>query len=119
MAGQPTKYREEYCDMLKAHMADGFTFESFAGLISVNYDTLYEWCKKNDAFSEAKKIGRAMQLLDDEKTLKKLTSGKITGSAAAHIFKMKNCHKWVDRQEIEQTTTTLTLEEYLKQNTKE
>jgi hypothetical protein len=98
--GRPTKYKEEYCELLVNHMAEGFTFDSFAGLISVNIDTLYEWCKQHVNFSEAKKQGRARQLLSDEKMLKDITSGKLrNGNVTGHIFKMKNCHRWVDRFE--------------------
>lgn len=116
--GQPTKYRQEYCQMLIEHMKEGFTFESFAAVINVNRDTLYAWCKDNQDFSDAKSQGRDQQLFCDEKTLKDLVKGKLTGSASAHIFKMKNCHRWVDRTEVESTNTNknveLSYEEYLK-----
>jgi hypothetical protein len=116
--GRPTKYDSKYEEMLIEHMAEGYSFESFAGLIGVCYDTLYEWCKVNDAFSEAKKQGRAKQFLKDEQTLKGLTTGKVTGSAAAHIFKMKNVHKWVDRVESESVNTNknveISYEDYIK-----
>jgi len=57
--GQPTLYRPEYCEMLIKHYAEGGTFESFAGVVDVCYDTLYEWAKVHPAFSEAKNKGKA------------------------------------------------------------
>lgn len=117
-SGQPTKYKEEYCQMLIDHMGEGFTFESFAAVINVNRDTLYQWCKDQAIFSDAKSQGRDKQLLYDEITLKDLVRGNLNGSASAHIFKMKNCHRWVDRTEVESTNTNknieLSYEEYLK-----
>ena len=98
--GRPTKYKEEYDQMLIDHMAEGFTFEAFAGVVSVDRDTIYHWCSIHQTFSDAKKIGRSKQLLSDERVLKGLSIGLIEGSTAAHIFKMKNCHKWVDKHEI-------------------
>jgi len=98
--GRPTKYKEEYDQMLIDHMEEGFTFESFAGVVSVDRDTLYHWCTLHPNFSDAKKIGRNKQLFTDEKLLKALSNGAITGSTSAHIFKMKNCHKWVDKHEV-------------------
>ena len=113
-----SKYEGKYDEMLIEHMATGLSFESFAGLIRVNKDTLYHWCSIYQTFSEAKKIGRQAQLLMDEQIIRDQAVGAIQGgSAAAQIFRMKNNHSWTDKQEIAQTTTTttLTLEEYLKQ----
>lgn len=122
--GQPTKYNPDYIEMLKDHMAEGYSYESFAGVIRVNIDTLYEWEKVHEEFSEAKKIARSLQLLANEKTLTDIIKGKIrNGNVVGHIFKMKNCHKWTDR--VEQTTIDLskedtkTLLEEAKQLTKE
>ena len=52
--------------MLVDHMSKGLSIESFAGVISVNIDTLYEWVKVHHEFSEAKKIGTAKSLLKFE-----------------------------------------------------
>lgn len=43
-------------------MAQGFSFESFGGKVSVCRDTLYEWERVHDAFSYAKKIGQLKSL---------------------------------------------------------
>lgn len=53
--GAPTKYKSEYCQMLVDHQAGGFSFDTFAAVISVNPDSLYTWAKKHKDFSDAKK----------------------------------------------------------------
>ena len=105
--GRPTKYRDEYCDMLIAHMEQGLSFESFAGVISVNQDTLHEWAKVNPIFSEAKKMAFSKCLLWWEKAGR---LGLFAGSGkdkkngninpAIWIFNMKNRFKWSDRVEV-------------------
>jgi hypothetical protein len=54
---RPTDYKEEYCQMLIDHMAEGYSFKSFGGIISVVEDTLHEWVKVHPKFSESKNIG--------------------------------------------------------------
>lgn len=114
---RPTDYIEEFDQLLIDHMAEGFTFASFAGREEVRCctDTLYNWCTLFPSFSDAKKIGRAAQLFKDEITGFELTTGSKTGSAAYHIFKMKNCHGWKDKTEIQAVTTSMTIEQFIKQ----
>jgi hypothetical protein len=98
--GRPSKYDPGFCDVLIQHMEEGLSYESFAGRLSVNIDTLYEWEKVHPEFSEAKKIARAKQLLANERTLHMMAKGKIRdANVTAQIFILKNCHKWADRQE--------------------
>jgi hypothetical protein len=55
--GRPSDYHVDYCDQVIEHMAQGYSFESFAALLSVHKDTLYEWVKVHKEFSDAKRIG--------------------------------------------------------------
>lgn len=106
--GRPTKYDPAYCEQLVEFMAQGFSYGAFAGKIHVNIDTLYEWEKVNEDFSEAKKSGNAKNLefweragihgMWEEKDGLKLNS-------TVWIFNMKNRHKWRDRQDVEVTNT--------------
>jgi hypothetical protein len=75
--GQPTKYDSKYCDELIKHMESGLSFESFAGVISVHRDTLYEWAKTHPQFSDAMQIGRSKSLLWWDKIGVAGTVGKI------------------------------------------
>lgn len=91
--GRPTKYKEEYCNHLIEHMANGFSFESFAAHCNVNIDTLYEWCKVHEAFSEAKKIGKPKSLYKLEQIGMAGMLGKIKNfNPASWIFTCKNRH---------------------------
>ena len=53
--GRPSKYKEEYCDLLIQEMGRGYSYEAFAGIIGVADVTLYEWEKVHPEFSRAKK----------------------------------------------------------------
>lgn len=99
--GRPSKYKPEYCMMLIEHMADGFSYHSFAGKIGVCYDTLHQWEKDYPEFSDAKSQGLAACLWWDEKLLSGGSQGKVRGyNVNAHKWKMANIHKWRDRQEV-------------------
>lgn len=60
--GRPSKYKEEFCELLVEHMAKGRSFESFAAVADVDRDTLYEWAKVHESFSDAKGRGQAKSL---------------------------------------------------------
>jgi len=78
-------------EMLVAHMREGASFESFAAEVGVSMDSLYEWSKKYPAFSEAKKIGKMLELKWWETVSRGGVTGKIAGyNAATAIFSMKN-----------------------------
>ncbi len=55
--GRPSKYKEEYCDMLIEHMARGNPLESFAAKIHVEIKTLNNWMNEHDEFLLAKRLG--------------------------------------------------------------
>lgn len=65
-AGRPSKYKPEYCQMLIEHMAKGYLYESFAGVVETCWDTLYDWEVAHPEFLEAKKEGLAKAMLHDE-----------------------------------------------------
>lgn len=99
--GRPTKFREEFCEQLVAHMAEGLSFESFgASPRGVCKQTLYTWLEKHPTFVDAKSRGKLESLLFWEKIGIKGTLGKVSNfSASSYIFNMKNRFKWADRHE--------------------
>ena len=100
--GRPSKYKPEYCEMLIDHMSEGFTFESFGGVVSVNRDTVYEWLSAHPEFSDSLKVARVKQMQANEKLIRDIAKyGE--GNATAAIFILKNCHpkEWRDRREID------------------
>lgn len=98
--GRPTKYKKEYCQKLIDHMAQGYSYESFAGVVKTNRDTIYHWESIHPAFSDAKKIASAQCMLFWEKMGMAGTVGKLKNfSTPMWIFNMKNRFKWADRHE--------------------
>lgn len=109
LKGSLSKYKKEYDEKLIDHMAEGFSFESFAGLISVNQDTLYEWAKVHPSFSEAKKTAYEKSRLFWEHLSNKAAQGKIpNANATLIIFNKKNRFpkEWRDRKEVVADITT-------------
>lgn len=115
--GRPTKYDPKYCDMLVEHMSEGLSFESFAGVVGVCFDTVHEWAKVHPEFSDAKRRGRAAGLNYDERLLNRGAQGKVRGyNINAHKWKMANMHKWRDRQEVSyKSTAEMTDEELIRE----
>lgn len=56
-------YKPEYCDLIIDHMTQGFSYESFAGVVGVSKQTLYNWESNNPEFKEAKEVGKSRSLL--------------------------------------------------------
>ena len=90
--GRPSDYRPEYCQKIIEHCREGFSFESFAGLIGVHVDTLYEWEKVHKEFSESKKIAAAVSLYKWEKTgIEALTAPELDEDfEAPRVIENKN-----------------------------
>ena len=98
--GRPSKYKVDYCAMLVVHMAEGLSFESFAGAIGVDRDTIYEWVSAHEEFSDAKKDGAARsQLFWERIGVEGMVNDSI--NATLWIFNMKNRFKWRDKSEDE------------------
>lgn len=53
------KYKDEYCELVKNHLSQGKSIESFGGKIGVVRATIYEWKKHIPEFAEAIEIGTA------------------------------------------------------------
>lgn len=99
---RPTKYDPAYCDMLEPHFDEGFSYESFAGVVGVSKQTLYDWEKAYPEFLDAKKSNEAKSQLVWEKRLNSLAkTGE--GNATAIIFGLKNraSDSWRDKVETE------------------
>lgn len=128
--GRPSKYKPEYCQMLIDHMSQGLSFESFAAVINISRDTLFEWSKEHDDFSYSKKIAFDNCQLFWEKlgidNILNVSESESFGegqskssskslNASAWIFNMKNRFKWKDKQpdEVDQVNINFTLAEKL------
>ena len=89
MAGQPTKYKPEYCEELINHMKLGLSFESFAGKIGVCRDTLYAWRDAHSEFSDAIKKGKSASLLVWEHRLNEAVYDPKGVNATSIYFALK------------------------------
>ena len=114
--GRPTKYKPEYCDELIEFMGDYLSpcsFDSFAGKIGINQDTLYEWAKVHKEFSEAKKLAESRGKYVREDRYNLLCTGLMRSpkdptkhvkapsvNQAMLIFAQKNQSGWKDKVEI-------------------
>ena len=125
--GRPTKYKKEYCEQARKLCLKGFIDKDLAEFFEVNVDTIYEWKKKHQEFSDALKEGKHYS---DDKVVDALynralgfevvetkeevgDSGKktttitkqVSGDTTAQIFWLKNRQptKWRDKQEVETT----------------
>lgn len=99
--GRPTKYKPEFCEMLIKHMSEGYSFASFGGVAGCSEETLHQWKKQYEDFSESYKKGQALSMQFWEKLGMAQAIGQTKGSSATWIFNMKNRFKWTDR--VEQT----------------
>lgn len=101
--GRPTKYKKAFCDQLIDHMAKGYSFESFAGLIGVQRATIYNWVEKHPQFLDAKNTAFEKSRLFWERIGVAGTTGKLPGwNPTGWIFNMKNRFNWRDKIETEQ-----------------
>lgn len=88
--GRPTDYKPEYCQMVIEHMAKVFSFESFAGVVGVSKQTLYDWRSKHKDFLDAHNVAKMKVQLGIEKMFKAQITGQMKGSPATLIFYAKN-----------------------------
>jgi hypothetical protein len=99
--GRPTKWKDEYCDLLVEHLAEGLSFDSFAGKIGITNETLNAWLKEKPEFSEAKKEGLPQSLLFWETMGRDGCRGFIKDfNTGAWVFNMKNRFGWRDKREL-------------------
>ena len=56
--GRPTKYKEEFCKQAEMLCKKGFINMEIADFFNVNIDTIYEWQKQHQNFSDALKSGK-------------------------------------------------------------
>lgn len=99
-AGRPTKYKEEYCDMLIDHMAEGYSFETFGAVVDVCKDTLYEWVKVHEEFSDAFKRAKLKCQMTWEKAggIDALSAERF--NAGLYKLHMVNRFGWADKKEV-------------------
>jgi hypothetical protein len=105
-------FKPEYCDMLIAHMREGYSHYSFGAIVGVGNSTIEKWVRKHKEFKKAKEIGHTLALKWWETLYRNASAGittmivngkiqKIRPLAPLIIFAFKNRFGWSDRVLIE------------------
>lgn len=110
--GRPSKYKEEYCELLIKHMEQGLSFETFGATIGVSKQTLYDWVNAHSLFLDAKKTAfLKCQLFWEQLGIDGVFSTKASAlNTGVWVFNMKNRFGWRDKIEIEQTVAEIKIE---------
>lgn len=120
--GRPTEYDPKFCQELVDHMSQGLSFESFAGVIGVWKQTLYNWTEKYSDFLDAKRVGTEKSKLWWEKTghAGMFMGGKDNPfNSTIWVFSMKNRFNWKDKTEVTEKPLKNMSEEELVKEAKE
>lgn len=82
-------------------MSKGFSFESFAALVNVHKDTLYEWTKAHEEFLESKKMATDLsRLWWETQAINGLFSSKeLSINPTIWRLNMINRFSWKDKAE--------------------
>ena len=81
--GRPTKYHPIFCYDLIDHMSNGGSLKAFTGYlyrthkVKINPDTIFEWLKVHDEFSESYELGKTCALDFFEQLSVKVLTGKL------------------------------------------
>jgi len=98
-------------------MGRGFSFESFAGVLSVDRDTIYEWSNRHKDFSDALKRAKSKNLqwwethmvngVYDQYKVDKNTGKTIKFSLNTAVVQMnmRNRFGWTDKAAVEINNT--------------
>lgn len=96
--GRPTSYDPKYCQEMIDCLSQGYSITTFAVRIGVSKDTIYEWVKTHDEFSDAFRKAKDHEQSWYETTGRSAILGEIAGfNSPAYIFHMKNKFGWRDR----------------------
>jgi hypothetical protein len=106
--GVPLKYKEEFCEMLMKHMAQGKTFASFALHLfkdhgtKVTRKTLYTWLEKYPEFKEAEDTGKLLsEGWWDDKTQDGIGGGQLNAALISLIRVNRHNHRTKAKDEVE------------------
>ncbi|MCP4393427.1 MAG: helix-turn-helix domain-containing protein [Alphaproteobacteria bacterium] len=115
--GRPTKYKEEFCDIVINLMAEGGSLAECCAEIGIVNDTWYHWINKHTTFSGAVKMGTELSKAWWEKHGRT----NLKDRDFNHVLWMMNMknrfHKndsegngsWAEKQQIDHTSSDGTM----------
>lgn len=112
--GRPTKYRPEMCEEVVVYMAQGMSLCEVAAKLGIRRETLWDWTRKNEDFSNSIKVGTDLSQAwwEDIARNNILQNTRNDGSpivfnTSLWFMNMKNRFKdeWKDKHEVEQVST--------------
>lgn len=119
-AGRPSQFNPKFCQAIIKYFSikpyrkvrsgkttrevanDTPTFAGFAASIGVHRDTLHQWCKDHDEFSDAYKRAKELQ-----ENFLVVNGNKSLINAAFAIFTAKNVLGWREKQPGEEEKTII------------
>jgi len=99
--GRPTKYREEYNEQARKLCLLGATDTDLADFFNVNADTIYEWKKVHEKFSESINEGKIFADMEVAEALYKGTRDRIVVEQQAFKIKVGQYEEKVEVVDIE------------------
>lgn len=101
--GRPSKYDPRLCDLALSYLSKGYSKQALAGKLGISRETLYEWCRTHEDFSDTIKKGEAKSLMFWEEKGMDGMMGKTKGfNSIVWIFTMKNRFGWSDQGYVEE-----------------
>ena len=104
--GRPTKYKQDYCDLIIEALSEGKSIAAFAADIGVARSSVKEWADAYPEFSNALRIAKAKCSAWWENEARKVAlAGGAPGQATMIIFGLKNmsANDWRDKHDVEVT----------------
>jgi len=96
--GRHSEFKPEYCQMLKDHMRQGKSFETFSVTIGSCRRVLYKWCNEFPDFMQAKEEGTELAYAFFETLGIAGIAGKVENfNTGVFCFMMRNRFGWSDR----------------------
>ncbi len=102
--GRPTKYKKKFCKKVVELMAEGRSKREVCAILGIHHDTLYEWAKRYNEFSDALKKGEQVCARWWNDLGRRIALGEVKdANATVFVWMTKNILGYHDKQTVEHT----------------
>lgn len=108
-AGQPSKYKPEYCEELIGLMSIGISNIGASAKWCIDHSTFYQWRKDHKEFEAAYQQGLVQSCAYYETLLQGMAEGKVRGDFKALKSMMANKFKDLDWKFVETEVSNSTI----------